>query len=497
MLTGEGAGIAGESVEAIGNDKRLGAALSGLCRSVQNPDGLLLGVDVFPADFQVFRVVCPQAKVLHYLIRALSTAEHSGGTLPYPDGIADAMAASAKNLCPLSEEVLVREEAGADIDAVDSVDANLRSRYGLEILAFGDYCADNSGAIRIGNSLYKRVPGEYGDAQPANAVGLHWETALSGHGLDNGLYPCSGLHGLVRSQIADISGAHSEDILAQKGELRIHHALDNGGGVDARKVIVLEGGHERKSAGCDHKDIGIHKEDFSRRYILESQTLTFQDIPNHGVQEYAFRAVAGKGICNVKAAHSAVVAFLLKEEELVRLHAELAAYGRVCVNYKVVYTGFTEFLTYCKAGGTCANDCYSGFVDFAGLLLCHSERSRRIFRRKRGLLNAPYLLDIVNLCYTDAVHTAVYQHFTGTALAYSAFHGTAAAFKTMMMDGKAGLMQGCGNCLSFLPCHGLSFKQESMKILCRDLQNGVACNLVHYLWLSVLQKYKKRAIFES
>ena len=412
---------------------------------------------------------------MHHLVSALAASEDGRGTFADPDGVAYAVAGAAEDLGALAEQLVVRQEARADVDAVDSVDAHFRSRDGFEVLALRDDGAHDAAAVLVGNGFHEGIGGQDRDAEPADAVRLDGESALVGHGFDDGLDLGSGLHRLVGGEIADVAGTHREDVLSEEGELRVHHPLHDGGGIDAGQVVILEGRHEGQGAGGDDELVGIDIEDLLGCYILDCQTLPLQDIPDHTVQQDAFPGVSGEGFGDVESAHAAELLLLLEEEELVRLHPELPADGAVVINHEVVHPGFPEFLPHGESGRTCADDGDRGLVDFLGRI-----GGRRGFHVVETVFpGAVYLLYAVHLGDADPADVAVHDHFAGAAFADAALHRAVAVFQTMVMDGKSGLMQRGGDGLAFLAVNGLPFELKCVQVFLRDVQNRMLRDLVH------------------
>ena len=201
---------------------------------------------------------------------------------------------------------------------------------------------------------------------------MYGEAAFLGHGLDDGLDPGPGLHGLVRSEVADVARAHGEDALAQQGEFLVHHALYHGGGEDAREVVVLEGRHEGQGARRDDELLSVHVEDFLRHDIFDCQALALEDVPDHAIEHDAFVGIACQRPGDVETAHSAEFLFLLKEEELVSLHLELAADGIVVVQHQIVDACLVQFFPHGEAGRSRADDGDGSAINLLGIGLARS-----------------------------------------------------------------------------------------------------------------------------
>ena len=387
------------------------------------------------------------------------------------------MAGPAKDLSALLKQLIVRQKARADIDTVNAVDADLRSRNGTEVLAAGYDCPGDAAPVGIRNSLHQGVRREYGYAQAPYPVGLDRESALAGHSLDDGLHLRPGLHGLVRGQVADVAGTYREDALSQQGEFRVHHPLDHRCSVHARQVVVLEGRHEGKGSRGHHKRICLNVKDFLRGDILHCQAFPLQDIPDYAVQDNSFLGVSGKVFGYVEPAHAAQLLFLLEEEELVRLHPELTAHGAVVVDDQIVHPGLVQLFPDRQAGRPGADDSHRRPVHLLG---CRILRGR-LNLGKRVDSDAFHLLDTVHRRDADTADVPVHEHLAGAALADAALHGAPAAFQAVMVDRKARLVQRSRDGLPFLTIDGLSFKKESVQILAWNGEDRMSCNLVHYV----------------
>ena len=156
LLAGEGARVAGEAVQAVRDDETLGRHPlgGGPGGFLQHADGPLLGVDIFLGDGQVGVVIDPLPEIHHHFVGTLAAAEDGGGSLADPDGVAHAVAGASEHLGPLAEELVVRQQARADVDAVDTVDADLGSGDGPEVLALGDDGAHDAAAVLVRNGFH-------------------------------------------------------------------------------------------------------------------------------------------------------------------------------------------------------------------------------------------------------------------------------------------------------------------------------------------------------
>ena len=477
MLAGKRTGVAGKSVEAVGHhESALGHALGrGFARLLEHADGVLLGVDIFLGKGQVSIVIDTAAQLLLDLIRTLAAPQHGGGTLADADGVAHPVAGAAEDLGAFAHQLAVGQQAGADIDAVDSVQADFGPGNRLEVLTLGDDGAYDAAAVRIRNGLHQRVARHDGDAQTADPVGLYGESALARHRLDDGLDTGPGLNGLVRSQVADVAGTHRQDILSEQRELLVHHPLHDGGGIDARHVIVLEGRHERQRTGCDHQLVGLHVEDLLGGEVLDRQPLAGEDVTDHAVEQDSLVGIARQGLGDIESAHAAEAFLLLKEEELVGLHQELAADLVVVVDHQVVDARLAKLLPDGQAGRTGADDGYRGLEDTLGRLggLVAGHRGETLDAGAGDLLHAVHLGD------ADAADVAVHDHLAGAALADAALHGAVTVFQTVMVNRKSCLVQGGRDGLALLALDLAALEFEFLEVLCGHLQNRMGFYLIH------------------
>ena len=327
--------------------------------------------------------------------------------------------------------------------------------------------------VAVRDGLQQDVRGEDGDAQPSYAVGLHREPSLVVHSLDDGLDFGTRLHSLVRSQVADVSSSDGKHLLAQQGVLLVHHLLEDGCGIYARQVVIFKCRHEGDGSGGNHQKIGIHIGHFSVFHIFQRQASAFQQIPYGMVQQDAFAVLTGQRLCDVKTAHTAILLFLFKKEELVGLHVELTADAAVVVNHKVGDSKLVQLFTAGQTGRSCPDDGDRGLVN--------ADFPLRIIRAF-GLVVFRYFAHfvyIIHFCDADAAHFAVNQHFAGTALADAAFQTAVASVKAVAVHRVSGLMQGGGDGIAFFRFYFLSFKQKFDGFLFRNLQDGVLRNFIH------------------
>ena len=362
LRAGESAGVAGETVEAVELHKRfcghsLGGGQVGL---LQQAHGVLLRIDILARDVEILVVVEPHAYFLRNLVGRLTAAEHGAGSLADTDGVADSVHMVAEQLFTLGKQLAVRHQSSADIDNVYVVDNLFGTGDGLEVLAFCDNGADNARTIAVGNGAYEGVTCHDGDAQTAHSVGLHRETALTRHRLDDGLDCRTGLHSLVGGEVTDITCTHGEHPLPEECMLLVHHLLEHGGGVNAWYIVVFKGRHERNGAGGHHQVLRVDVGHLARHDVFQGQTRTFENIPHRVAEEDTTRIVAGKGLRDVESAHAAVLLLAFEEEELVGLHVELASDALVIVNHEVVDTESLQLLAAGQSRRTGADNGHGG-----------------------------------------------------------------------------------------------------------------------------------------
>ena len=275
------------------------------------------------------------------------------------------------------------------------------------------------------------------------------------HGLHDGDDFRAGLRGLVGGEVADVAGTDGEDALAEEGVLHVHHLLDDGGGIDARQVVVLKYRHKRNRTSGHHQIFGIHVVDAAIFQILDGHAGTFEQIPNGGVEEDAAVVVAGQRLGDVETTHAAVQFLFLEEEELVGLHVELAAHALVVVDDDVADTLFVEHLAAGQSRRTGTDDDDLGLVNLLGLLFRFGALREVVLGNLLHLLHTVHRGDAYSL--DDAVH----QHLAGTALADAALEGALASVDAVAVDGKTSLVQGCSNGVALVSRHLLSVKGKN------------------------------------
>ncbi len=483
LWAGEGAGIAGETVEAVELYEGLGghALGGGQVGTLEQAHGVLLGVDILARDVEVVVVVVADAEVLGDFVGSLLAAEDGAGALANTNSVADAIDTMAVEFATLGKELVVGGETGADVDDVDIGDDLLGARYGLEILALGDDGTYDARMVVVGDGTDEGVARHDGDAEATHTVGLDGESALAGHGLDDGADGGARLHALVGGEVADVAGTDGEDALAEEGVFLVHHLLEDGGSVDAGEVVVLEGRHEGHGARCHDEKLGVDVAHLTVDEVLHGNARSLEDIPHGGVQQDAVLTVTRKGLGYVEATHAAIFLFLLEEEELVGLHIELAADTRIAVDDEVVDAKSIQLLAAGKTGRTRADNGDLGLVDLHSL----SRLLRTFWRfesntRKVGFVgDSTHLADTVNSSDTDAAHATVDQHLAGAALADAALKGAVAALQRVAVDGESRLVEGLGDSVTFAPLDGLAFKKEFDDVGLRDVQNRVFFDFVH------------------
>ena len=257
--------------------------------------------------------------------------------------------------------------------------------------------------------------------------------------------------------------------------LLVHHLLEDGGGIDARDVVVLEGGHERHGTRGDDEVVGIDVGDLLGLDILDGDAAALEEVPHRGVEEYAVVVVTGKGLGDIETSHAAELLLLLEEEELVGLHVELAADAGVAVDHQVVDAEGVELPAAGKTCGTCADDGDLCLVDlhFAGLL---GESVGHIL-----LVELTDFADVVDWRDTDAANLAVDEHFAGAALADAALEAAWFAVDGVAVDGEACLMEGCGDGVASQTLHGLAVEQKFDNLRPGDVENRMSFDSVHHI----------------
>ena len=84
---------------------------------------------------------------------------------------------------------------------------------GLEVLALCNDGTSDASVLLVRDGAHKGVACHDRNAETAYTVGLHGESALSGHGLNDSLDGGTSLHALIGSQVADVARTHGEDFL--------------------------------------------------------------------------------------------------------------------------------------------------------------------------------------------------------------------------------------------------------------------------------------------
>ena len=454
VRTAERAGIAGETIEAV--DLHEGffchTLLGGQLGLFEQAHGMLLRVDVFTGNLEIIVVVEAYAEFLSNLVGRLTTTEHGTGAFANADGIAHAIDAVAEQLFSLGEQLVVGHEASADIDDVDVADDFLRARNGFEILALGHNCSDNARMVGIRNGFQQHVRRHDGDAETTHAIGLHRKTALTGHGLDDGLDGGSSLHTLIGREVADVACAHGEHFLAQQRVFLVHHLLEHRGGIYARHVVVLEGGHEGNSSCSHDEQFCIHIGHVATDNILDGYATPLKQIPDGVVEQNSFLTVASQRLGDVEAAHTAILLLLFKEEELVGLHVELATDLGIVVDNEVVDAKGVELFATGQSRRPCADDGHRRLVD--GQLGAVGRGLRvRLFM----VLNLPDFLHPIDRRDANAADFSIDEHFAGSTLADAALKASVATVERAAMHGKSHLVKGCSDGFSALSAHDLSF----------------------------------------
>ena len=319
--------------------------------------------------------------------------------------------------------------------------------------------------VGIGDGTHQCVAGHNRDAQTPDTVGLNRKTALTRHGLDDGLDGSSGLHALIGGEVADVACTHRQHTLTQQRVLLVHHLLEHSGSIDARHVVVLERRHEGNGSRCHHQILSIHVSHLARDDVLDGHAPTFQQVPHRIVQQDAFVVLADQRLGNVEATHATELLLLLEEEELMRLHIELTTYLAIVVNHDVVDAKGIQLLTAGKTGRTGTDDGHLRLVDLhlTRLLRAHLGHCHLAVAHQAHLLHAVYLGD------ADATHLAIDQHLTRTTLADAAVQAAVAAVKAVTVNGIACLVQGGGNGIALAAQHLVSFIHKFHHLALRDV----------------------------
>ena len=159
LRAAERAGVAGEAIEAVKLYERLGkhAFLVGQVGVFQYAHRTLLRVDILSRNLEIFVIVVAYAEVLGHFESGLFATQHGAGAFTDADGIAAAVGVKTEDLLALGEDLVVGDEAGADIDDVNVIDDLLGARDGFEVLAFGDNSTHNARVILVRDGLQQHV----------------------------------------------------------------------------------------------------------------------------------------------------------------------------------------------------------------------------------------------------------------------------------------------------------------------------------------------------
>ena len=469
LRAGERTGVAGETVEAVGHDEwLLQTVAAGTVGFFKHAHRMLLGISVILGHSEVIVVVEAHVQGLGDFHGGLFAAQYGAGALTHAGGVTDAVGVESEGDLALFKDEVVGFQTGTYINKVDVFDDLLGAGHGLEVLAFGNHCANHAGVILVGDGLKQRMGGDDGDAETAHAVGLHRESTFVIHGLDDGHHFRTCLNGLIRREVADIAGTDGEDALAEERVLQVHHLLHDSGGIDARQIVVLEGGHERERTRGHDEEVGIHEEDAAVFHILGGHALAFEDVPHGAVEQDAGVVVAGERLGDVETAHAAVLLLLLEEEELVGLHRELSADAVVVVDDDVGDAELVELFAAGEAGGTRADDGDFGLIDFRGGGGFVGSGFGKIV-----VGNLLHLLHAIDEGDADAFHHAIDEHFAGAALADAAVHTALTALQTVTVDGEPRLVQGRCDGVALRGFHLLTLVLKGRDLPFGNIQNGM------------------------
>ncbi|KAF5034204.1 hypothetical protein DSECCO2_598620 [anaerobic digester metagenome] len=186
------------------------------------------------------------------------------------------MTVASENFVSECEQLIIGNKTSTDVDGINAFNYLLRSGNGLEIMRFGNDSSGNAGVVFIRNGTHQNVIEHDRNAETTYTIGLNRESTFFSHCFNNGNHLCTGLHKLIRSEIANVSGTDSQDFFAQQGELGVHHFLHHGCGVYARNIIVLKSRHERNSSCSNNQMIGLDVENFFCFDILYCYAFAFK-----------------------------------------------------------------------------------------------------------------------------------------------------------------------------------------------------------------------------
>ena len=220
---------------------------------------------------------------------------------------------------------------------------------------------------------------------------------------------------------------------------------------------------------------GIHIGHFASDDVLHSHTAAFEDVPHGAVEQYALGVVARKGLGNIETTHAAKLLLLLKEEELVGLHVELATDAAVVINDEVGDAEGVQLLAASQSCGAGTDDCYLGLVDFHLALLGFLGLGEDM----DTAVHMAHLFHSIDKGDANASHLPVDNHFTGAALADAAVKTAVAAVDAVAVHGEPGLVESGGNGVALAALHLLSVIKKFNNLALRDVQNRVCFDSVH------------------
>ena len=174
---------------------------------------MLLRVYILARNVQILVILEPDTHGLSHLVCHLASTQHGASTLANTNGIARAIGIQTKHLSALHQQLAVGYQTRADIDDIDAVNNLFGARDSLEIFALGNHRTRHSGIILIGYSPHQRIASHNRNTQSSHTVGLHRETSLARHGLNNGLDSSPSLHALIGGEVADVAGAYRQHSL--------------------------------------------------------------------------------------------------------------------------------------------------------------------------------------------------------------------------------------------------------------------------------------------
>ena len=314
--------------------------------SFQNPNRMLLRIDILFRDHQIIIITHPSPQIHQYLNSSLFSPQYRTRPFSNSHGISRSIAMFTKNGLSFHQQLIVRYQPRTYIYDIYTIQYSFRTRNRFEILTFGNNSPRDSRVISIRDRFQQHVRRHDWYRQTAHPVCLHGETTFFGHPLNNRLHVGPRLHQLVRSQVTDISGSNSQYILPQQRKFVIHHFLNNSRRVHPGQIIVFKSRHKRYGPRGHNQIVCIHEKHGIRFQVFHSHSFPLQNIPNRRIQVNAFHVLPRQGFGNIKSAHTAKTLFFLEKEELVGLHIKLTTNLIVIINHDIIYSIFFKFFPY-------------------------------------------------------------------------------------------------------------------------------------------------------